>query len=123
MLKILFGRAWMKKEKIIRHLSWWRSLGRMYTLADETIRILGVPVTSAAIERMFSTVLSPRPTQRRGTDFQKRTAKLTYLSDNWKLMNISPPTKPKHKVTKTSGKPEDEGKGEDQSRLMWMMIM
>lgn len=79
----------LERNNNVNPLLWWRGLRGTCELADVAIKILGAPVTSAAIERTFSTFAWIH-NKKRNRLTSDRAAKLTYLAYNWKLMHGTP---------------------------------
>ncbi|KAL1448509.1 hypothetical protein WDU94_006621, partial [Cyamophila willieti] len=79
---------WEDLEKICPSL-WWRTLRGTCDLAEVALKILGAPTSSAATERTFSTFAWIH-SDRRNRLSSDRAAKITYISQNWKLLHRPP---------------------------------
>lgn len=67
-------------------LEWWNMFYEKTKLAQlAALKILSIPVTSAAVERSFSTFGNIH-SKKRNRLSTKRAAKLTYISHNWRLL-------------------------------------
>ncbi|GBN20420.1 hypothetical protein AVEN_216109-1 [Araneus ventricosus] len=83
------GILWEGSESMSPLLRW--SLRGTSIMVEVALRILSAPVTSAAIERAFSWIHS----EKRNRLTSERTAKLMYVSYNWKLLHFNEETEGK----------------------------
>lgn len=72
--------------KKVTPLTWWRGLCNTTILSEVAMKILSIPVSSAATERSFSS-FSWIHNKRRNRLTRERAGKLTYIAHNWKLHN------------------------------------
>lgn len=73
-------------SKTVTPITWWLSMSGTSLLSKVAVKILSIPITSAATERSFST-FSFIHTKKRNRLTTKRAGMITYIAFNWKFIN------------------------------------